>query len=206
MTIFRSGWTLALLVAIFAVAAWIGGVTNPWDIAANTALLKLRLAHPGLTQFAIAVTFFGSAYATIGFGLLAALWLVVRRRLVLAGWLAGGIALERLSADGLKLLFDRPRPNFDLPAVATSSSSFPSGHSANSLAIYLMIALTLAPARYRVPAVLAASAMGIAAGLTRPFLGVHWPTDVIGGWALALIAVWIFLWAGSRSGARPFEQ
>jgi undecaprenyl-diphosphatase len=62
--------------------------------------------------------------------------------------------------------------------------AFPSGHSANAMAVWLAVALLAAPERLRVPAVAAALAVALLVGLSRLVLGVHWPSDVAGGWAL----------------------
>ncbi len=71
------------------------------------------------------------------------------------------------------------------------------------MAVFLAIALIAAPAPYRRHAVIAAVMMSLAVGSTRPYLGVHWPSDVIGGWTLGLIAVWIAIHAGVKSGVLP---
>lgn len=206
MHFFRSGWMLALLLALFILLGIVGGPSRQWEIAVNAALLRFRLAHPSLTPPVIALTQLGSVYATLGIGIFATMWLVAKRRVTQAAFLVAGIAAARLTSDGLKLLFDRPRPKFDLPEVVTSSGSYPSGHSANSMAIYLMVALALAAPRHRPAALTLAVVASILSGLTRPYLGVHWPSDVLGGWALGLAAVWLLVWVGNRSGVLPLEQ
>jgi undecaprenyl-diphosphatase len=52
------------------------------------------------------------------------------------------------------------------------------------MAIFLTIALIAAPRKYRLAAVVSALIASFVVGMTRPFLGVHWPSDVVGGWAL----------------------
>lgn len=69
------------------------------------------------------------------------------------------------------------------------------------MAVFVSVALIAAPPAWRKPAVMFAILMSILVGFTRPYLGVHWPSDVIGGWALGLIAAGLaFAW-GRRSGA-----
>jgi undecaprenyl-diphosphatase len=114
---------------------------------------------------------------------------------------------ERLVIDGLKLLIDRTRPSFDLHPVVTHSSSFPSGHAGNSMAVFLSIALIAAPRAYRVRAVIAALLASLLVGSTRPFLGVHWPSDVIGGWSLgAAIAIIAWTIAEGRGSTAAQQQ
>ena len=205
MRIFRNPLVPAILALIILVALVVGGPTNRFDHNAIATLAAIRADSPTLTQAAIILTQAGSAYGTIGLGLIAALWLWLsgagRRALLLAGGVAGG----RLAADGLKLIVDRPRPSFDPHPVLTSSSSFPSGHSANTMGAFLIIAMVAAPARYRSAAMIVALVASLAVGSTRPYLGVHWPSDVVGGWSLGLIAVWIVLRVGERSGVLAFE-
>lgn len=206
MTIFRSGWTLFGLLAIFVLLFLFGGPENATDVALIHALEDIRHAYPQLTSFLAVVTQVGSAYATLGAGIIASIWLLATRRRQTGMLLLAATLLERLALDGLKLIVGRPRPDFDLHPVMTHSSSFPSGHSANTMGIFLMVAAALSPPAWRRPALALAASGAVISGLTRPFLGVHWPSDVLGGWTLGLIAFWLFLFAGERSGALRLEQ
>jgi undecaprenyl-diphosphatase len=84
--------------------------------------------------------------------------------------------------------------------------SFPSGHAANSALVYLTIAALLTSierdARARAYIVVTAIALTLCIGLSRLYLGVHWPSDVAAGWALG--AGWAVLWriASARFIAR----
>ena len=129
--------------------------------------------------------------------IIAALYLMTQRRGGLTLLLIATVAAERLLVEILKDWVGRPRPFLEhLP----SSLAFPSGHSANSMTTYLAVALFAVPARYRRPAIAAAVSLSVLIGLTRLVLGVHWPSDVIGGWAFGLMAVSIAVTAGERSG------
>ena len=81
--------------------------------------------------------------------------------------------------------------------------SFPSGHAANSMITFLALALILAPARYRAAAIAAATAASVLIGSTRPLLGVHWPSDVVGGWAFGIAWVVIGVELSRRWIATP---
>lgn len=193
---------VAALFSLCLAAGLIGGIDFPFDVAAIRHFEVVRASSPGLTIAAIAVTQAGSAWATIGGGLSVAAWLAWRRQLWLAGVLGATVVGERIAVDGLKLLIDRTRPTFDLHPVVTHSSSFPSGHAGNSMAIFLAIALIAAPRKYRLAAVVGALMASLIIGATRPFLGVHWPSDVIGGWALgAGIAIIAWSVAEARESA-----
>ncbi|HEX3758702.1 MAG TPA: phosphatase PAP2 family protein [Kofleriaceae bacterium] len=94
-------------------------------------------------------------------------------------------AIVVITADSaLKLLFSRERPRlFDKIALPTSYS-FPSGHSMSALGIYGVLAAALIALypRARRPVIAATIALIALIGLSRVYLGVHWPSDVIGGW------------------------
>ena len=205
MRIFSRISVLAALILVFLLAFLFGGPENIVDVAVIRQSLGIRIAHPQLTTAMIALTHFGDAYATLGLGAVAALWLWLRGTRGRAYLLGAMVIGERLTMDGLKLLVGRPRPSIDAHPVATHSSSFPSGHAANTMAVFVAIALIAAPAAYRRAAVVAALAMSLLVGSTRPYLGVHWPSDVIGGWALGLIAVWIAVRVGMKSGVLPVD-
>ena len=205
MRIFSRPAVLVALMLVFLLAFLFGGPENIVDVGAIRQSLGLRIANPNFSAAMIAVTQTGSAYATLGLGAIAALWLWLRGARDRAYLLAAMVIAERLTMDGLKLLVGRPRPSIDAHPVATHSSSFPSGHATNTMAVFVGIALFVAPAAYRKQAVIAAVSMSLLVGFTRPFLGVHWPSDVIGGWALGLAAVWIAVQVGNRSGMLPLE-
>ena len=186
------GASVAALLAIFVTAGLVGGLVFPADVAVIRRFQEVRAQSPTLTSAMIALTHMGSIFATMGGGLLIGLWLWLRgqrrRGVVLAATVIG----ERLTVDGIKLLIDRARPAFDVHPVVTHSASFPSGHAANSMAVFLTVALVAVPPRHRRLAATVAVVMSVLIGLSRCYLGVHWPSDVIAGWALgaavALIA------------------
>jgi len=100
---------------------------------------------------------------------------------------AGGLLVSLL----LKGLFDRPRPPFNSGLGYVATSSFPSGHSMLSAVVYLTIGTLMARAsrRYRINIYFLTIAMIVAimVGVSRVYLGVHYPTDVLAGWSVGLI-------------------
>ncbi len=180
---------LIALAALFVLLGSYGGAENVFDVKIVQALTDWSQSSRDLTIGIIVLTWVGSAYVTLGVVALTALWLWFKRRTRLALLLAGTVFGERLIADGMKLLYDRARPVFDLHPVVTSSSSFPSGHAANSMTAFVALALLAVPERHRKLTLSIAIPLAITLGLSRPYLGVHWPTDVLGGWALAGIVL-----------------
>lgn len=101
---------------------------------------------------------------------------------------AASLAFSFLLSQVLKRAFSRTRPDLPVGIVslirAPDRFSFPSGHATCSLAIALPVALALPS-----PVSLAVLALGMAVGLTRCYLGVHYPGDVVAGWGLAILSV-----------------
>jgi undecaprenyl-diphosphatase len=114
----------------------------------------------------------------------------------------GAAALVLVSSGGgslltfvLKSLFDRPRPDVVVHLVGVSSASFPSGHAMASATIYLTLGALLArvqpQGRLKVYSGVVAATLTVLVGLSRVYLGVHWPTDVLAGWCIG--AAWAML-------------
>jgi undecaprenyl-diphosphatase len=116
-----------------------------------------------------------------------------------AAWLMliavfGGIALNDL----LKAAFARPRPDIVTHAVRVFTTSFPSGHASLSAITYLTVGALLAQSQssHKVSIYFMALAafLTVIVGATRIYLGVHYPTDVLGGWCIGAawaMACWI---------------
>jgi undecaprenyl-diphosphatase len=101
----------------------------------------------------------------------------------------------------LKLGFDRPRPDLVPHLTEAYQTSFPSGHSMSSAATYLTLGAMMARVqprrRLKVYFLAIAIAVMLMVGISRVYLGVHWPTDVLGGWAAGAIwalSCWLVAW------------
>lgn len=117
-------------------------------------------------------------------------YLAFRRRWGTAALLLVAAIGGALVCDGLKGLFARPRPPAELHLDMVSTESFPSSHAGASAAVYLTLAVVLARTSRRpvVRAYLIACAAALTGlvGVSRVYLGVHYPTDVLAGWAVGL--------------------
>ena len=190
---------LPLLAAIVLfIAAWTGGPQNDVDFQVVAESVKLRQAHPMLTELPAWLSLIGNAFVLLPASALVVILLVVIGRRRSAALLFVVIAGERLLLDGLKILLGRERPEIALHPVETHSFSFPSGHAANTMTVLVAIAVFALPRRYRGWSVPLAIALAALVGLTRPWLGVHWPSDVLGGWMLAALVIFFALWADER--------
>ena len=194
----RASTRLPLLIAaiasiVFIIAGLTGGPTAGPDVDLIRTLGAERATHPALTSLAITVTSIGGAPGMIAILVAVIGVLAFQRRWKKVAVFSGVVLGGRVVVEVLKLLVDRPRPSFGPYPVSVSSLSFPSAHAANSMITFLAIAMLIIPARFRVIAVTAAVSLSVVVGGTRPVLGVHWPSDVVGGWAFGI--AWIVMLA-----------
>ncbi len=161
----------------------------------DLALAQVLHAHAGAigVRAATAVSLLGSpSVITIWSLALGILLLMDGRRLLLGGWiaaLAGGGLLDAV----LKRVFHRPRPTWNAPFVTAHGWSFPSGHAMGSLIAYGMLAyllvLVLERRGSRIAVLVSAALLVLLIGCSRLYLGVHYFSDVVGGYAAG--AVWL---------------
>jgi undecaprenyl-diphosphatase len=175
------------------------GGTGPVDLA----LLRLLYSEnePALRSAALFVTLFGQWQALVPLTLLGAAWLLYRRHSRSALLLLAVVLIGRGLVELQKWAIGRLRPEDLAHLVPVKSLSFPSAHAANSMILFLVLALLVAPKRHRPAAVAAALAGTFLIGVTRPMLGVHWPSDVVGGWAFGAWWALVVLWMAERAGS-----
>jgi undecaprenyl-diphosphatase len=189
------GLTLAmgavfLFVAVAALIA--GGATERLD--RSLLLWFNHQAHPRLDMAALELTALGSAWVT-GFVAVVAslfLWQTRHRYSMALLWVAlgGGWLLNFV----LKTLFDRPRPDlFEWRVPFAGVSSYPSGHAMSAMVLYATLAyliVRLEPTRALRRLTLGVfGGVVLLVGLSRVYLGVHYPSDVLGGFLVG------FAWA-----------
>jgi undecaprenyl-diphosphatase len=123
-------------------------------------------------------------------------YLFIARRRAMAALVAFSAAAALLLSHLLKEFFGRPRPEVVPHLVRVSTESFPSGHAMLSTVVYLTLGALLArvvrdrAAKFYVVAT--AVALTALIGMSRVYLGVHYPTDVVAGWAAGL--TWATCW------------
>lgn len=134
----------------------------------------------------------GEPTVLIGAGVVVAAWLFYRGHRRLPWVLIAIVALGRGLSELQKYWIARARPDVEPHLVVVKTSSFPSGHATSSMIFFLTLALVLAAGtRWRWPAAIGAVLLSLAIGTSRVMLGVHWPSDVIGGWAFGIL--WVLL-------------
>ena len=178
--------SLAGAAAFAALAAQLGG--GPSLSRADQALtdaLRTNVA-PLTQQLFAALTRLADPATLMLLGLGMALALVVWGQRALAlGWVLA-LAGNGLLNQTLKQVFGRIRPLELHPLVSAAGLSFPSGHSSGAVVAYGMLAylaIKLLPARWQLPALLAAVSLVVTVGASRIFLRVHFASDVLAGFA-----------------------
>jgi undecaprenyl-diphosphatase len=191
----------ALVIALgYAVTA---GHFHAFDIAVSHALNMQRgVASDWLILLMRGISWIGGGiqrYIIVTI-LTAALWRWW-------GWGAGlamGLTtlVSAFTSDVMKIFFARVRPELVPQLDPISSAAYPSGHANNAAVVYILFIMLVPQARHPLWQA-AAAVMILLTGLSRIMLGVHWPTDVIGGWMLgtsfALMAAAVIAWREDRS-------
>jgi undecaprenyl-diphosphatase len=128
--------------------------------------------------------------------------------LLLLGSLGGGTILNSY----FKIVFDRPRPDFVAHLVEVATASLPSGHATLSAVAYLTFGTLLARTQQnrwlQLYIVSASIGLTLLVGMSRVYLGVHYPTDVLAGWCLGAawaVGCWLVAWLFSRVPAKVPE-
>lgn len=196
----------ASMAVVLAALLWLGHELNEGDGAAFDRAVMLAMRVPGhpdiprgpawLPSAVRDVTALGSSTILAFVVAIAVAFLALRRRMRSALLVLGATLLGSMTVTLIKALVGRSRPELIDRLMAEASSSFPSGHAANSAIVYLTLATLLFPViqERAVRAFVLATALLLvgAIGLSRVYLGVHWPSDVIAGWAFG--GAWAMLW------------
>lgn len=137
-----------------------------------------------------------------------AVYLLLKQHTRTAMAVVGSTLLGVIASQVLKAVIDRGRPEIVPQLVPEVSGSFPSGHAMMSAIVYLTLGAMLARLETQLVVrrfiIGTAIALTVTVGLSRVYLGVHWPSDVLGGWALG--ALWVVAvshvldWAVKRTG------
>lgn len=113
-----------------------------------------------------------------------------------------GGTLSFIISSIIKLIVERNRPLLWPPLENIDSYSFPSGHALSSIVIYGLLAFILAeayPNRKRIIYIIT-GVLVFLIGLSRVYIGVHWPTDVLGGWFVGAIIFCFMVWLYRHGG------
>ncbi len=189
---FSNSGRVAVVVVSLALFAWLGNgvMKNEFvDFDAQVRNTIHQAADAGLTQFMFWMTNLGSKAAAAVLATVISLWLAARRawRSMLIVWitLMGEAILESVLKTGFHR--SRPVPFFGLPLP--DSKSFPSGHAMTGICLYGVTAWLLNGVQstaVRSAIWISAGVVSLLVGASRVYLGVHYPTDVLAGYAIAI--------------------
>lgn len=189
-----------LLLSFMAVTVLVAGFVHLTDevIEGGTlhldqaVLLGIHQVHsPWLDALVASTTDIGGLIGVVILTLLAVGLLCLARKYRAVVQLLIGVGGAGLTNVLLKNMFERARPDLWQWLVHESSYSFPSGHAMASSALAMSVVLILWHTRWRWGAVAAAALYTVYVGLTRLYLGVHYPSDIIGAWIIS--AAWVVL-------------
>lgn len=179
------------LILSFGVLATLvlNGVTNTFD---ESVLLWINQhASAGFDSFFVAFTELGGLIVVTAVSALLLGYFLYRKKYLKAILVAAGVGGAALMNIILKSIFDRPRPDLWEWLVVETHFSFPSGHATASMALALVIVALLWKTKWRAASIIGAALYIVSIGFSRLYLGVHYPTDILGGWLLG--AAWIII-------------
>lgn len=178
------------LILFFKIA---GEIIEREPIRGDIAILNWLHSHanPFLDHLLLTATNIGGA---IGMTVITSLLLMyflykhqVRKATILVACV-GGVTIANII---LKGLFHRDRPSLFKSSVVETSFSFPSGHAMASSALILCLVLLYWNTKWRWPIAIAGTVLVLTVGISRPYFGVHYPSDIIAGWCAS--TGWVLL-------------
>ncbi|MBO6503629.1 MAG: phosphatase PAP2 family protein [Kordiimonadaceae bacterium] len=196
MGVMRDHRVLCLFAGLFAVLALL--VTQGHTVSLDEfGVLLVRgenQAEDILTTLISNLTHLGDSITLAIVALFTVGVLIWKKERLAARWFLMAAAGSFLITAVSKWAFGRDRPEVVEQFASATSASFPSGHTLRSAVVYALLAFIVtrtASQRANMVIYCAAAAIIIANGLSRVYLGVHWPTDVIGAWLIA--GFWLLL-------------
>ena len=207
------------IAAPLAVFSYLGDEVRERErMAGDFGTLRFVHAHgtDGLDFLMRGVSFVGVG-APLALVAVALSLLLLRRQKPTAGvFLVVGLVSAQLIAQELKVAFHRPRPQLWTPAHPEGGFAFPSAHATQSMALASALVFLAWRTRWRRSALIGGSVFVLLVGISRVYLGAHYPSDVLGGWCVALAWVttlWLVLTtltahygSGTRAKARGTRQ
>lgn len=207
---------VALFLAAVPFAVLTALVASSWtpllqlDRSVETDLHQVAVAHPAFTSTMRAISTIGSTPAWLVILSPVLVWLAIRRRYRLAGFVAVTAVGSWLLNNLIKIAVDRARPVLAHPVATALGKSFPSGHSQSAIVGYGLLVVVLAPVvagQLRPWLAAFAVTMTVLIGFSRIALGVHFLSDVVGAWfiggawLLAMVAAFV-VWRRETPPAR----
>lgn len=210
----RHGWLLLLVFAGLLLPLW--GFAELADeiheqeaIVFDVPVLEYAhsLAREGYDKLFVMVSQLGYLYGVVPFDIGLVAVLVARRRFreaIFAAIALGGSALLNIAA---KQFFARERPSLWESIAPEHNYSFPSGHAMGSMTLAATLIGLSWTTRWRWPVLIVMAPFVLLVGFSRLYLGVHFPSDILAGWAVAtawVVAAYLVVYRGGK--LRPWPQ
>lgn len=206
----RHGRVLLLLFAGVALPLWgfaelADEVREAEPFAFDEPLLQAAnaLASGGLDRVFLLFSALGYAWGVVPFDIALVMLLAWKRRLragLFAAIALGGSALLNIAT---KQLYARERPSLWESIAPETNYSFPSGHAMGSMTLALVLLVLAWRTRWRWAVGVGMGAFVLMVGFSRIYLGVHYPSDILAGWAAASVWVGGVYLAGFRARLKP---
>ncbi|WP_461215208.1 phosphatase PAP2 family protein [Lacticaseibacillus sp. GG6-2] len=184
-----------LVLAVYQHATWLPTLDNPIITVVTSA------RSPWLDQVMLGITSLGNPATVTGMTIIIMLWLSWRRAYWPALFVGINVSALNLLNHLLKTWLQRPRPFIADPAIhpltTAGGFSFPSGHATAAMALggsLIILAIITQHGSRRLMAVLLLTLIIIAIGLSRIYVRVHYPTDVMAGYLIALGGLQLIWW------------
>ena len=200
--------TATVLAAIAVALLWTGVVTGTLLAAVDPAVdgWIVTWRPPALVATAAVISTVGQPAVMVAVLVVVAAALAYRSR----SWepaavAAGALVILGVLDNGVKAVVARPRPPVAWQAAPAHGLAFPSGHSLWSAGVLLLVVVLVGPIRGRGPLALVALVVAVVVAGSRLVLAVHYPSDVLAGWSLAVLAdgIVLFVAAGLARRRRP---
>jgi len=185
-------WFVCLLLPLWGFAALVGEVHEKEAFPFDAPMLNMlhAMATPELDHFFVLMTHLGYLWGVIPLDVFILIALILRRRfrdgLFFGIAVIGSVVLDVVA----KHYFARTRPDLWLSIQPETTYSFPSGHAMGSITLGMAVIILCWPSRWRWPVMIASVLFVLLVGISRVYLGVHYPSDILAGWTAAI--AWTF--------------
>ena len=189
---FGVGWLVICVLTAYLLIELSDEVLEQETFAFDKDILLFihQFANPVLDNIMVGITRIGDPHTVVPLTAVVFCLLLWKRRFTEAKFFALNAAGGATLSYFLKLAFSKPRPELWTQPISEITYSYPSGHALGSMVLYGFLAYLLATfyPRYAKVVYAIATCLIIGIGFSRLYLGVHWPTDIVGGYGIG------FLW------------
>ena len=189
----KHGWRLALwffclLLPLWGFASLVGELHEKEVFPFDAPLLNFlhARASPAWDWFFVWISRLGFAWGVLPADIVVLLWLAISRRFRDSLFFFLAVAGSEILNVAAKNYFTRDRPSLWLSITPETTYSFPSGHAMASATLGMALIMLFWPSRGRWPVLLGAACFVFLVGVSRIYLGVHYPSDILTGWAAAI--------------------